>query len=83
MKWELLCKRTDFPKLGYIIHRLKEAGIPYKLSNDPYLRQVWIFAQARNDAWNRDPPTNMKIYEEVNGMPWKDERIFDVGRKSY
>ena len=23
----LFCKRTDYPKLGYIIHRLNEAGI--------------------------------------------------------
>lgn len=40
MKWELLCKRTDFPKLGYIIHRLKEAGIPYKLSDHGYFHKV-------------------------------------------
>jgi hypothetical protein len=28
--WETLCKRTDYPKLGYIIHRLKQSGIDCK-----------------------------------------------------
>ena len=26
--WHRLCKRTEYPKLGYIIHRLHEEGIP-------------------------------------------------------
>jgi hypothetical protein len=32
----LLCKRTDFPKLGYIIFRLNEAGIPSKLHGQSF-----------------------------------------------
>lgn len=28
MKWETLCRRTEYPKLGYIIHRLKCLNIP-------------------------------------------------------
>jgi hypothetical protein len=27
MNWTLLCKRTDYPKLGYIIFRCRELGI--------------------------------------------------------
>jgi len=32
--WETLCKRTDYPKLGYIIHRLKQAGIDCKFETN-------------------------------------------------
>jgi hypothetical protein len=33
-QWETLCKRTGYPKLGYIIHRLKQAGIGCKFETD-------------------------------------------------
>ncbi len=32
--WGTLCKRTEYPKLGYIIHRLKKAGIGCKFLTD-------------------------------------------------
>jgi hypothetical protein len=28
IKWVIFCKRTNYPKLGYIIHKLNEKGIP-------------------------------------------------------
>jgi hypothetical protein len=31
-KWETLCRRTEYPKLGYIIYRLKQAGVPCKFA---------------------------------------------------
>jgi len=30
--WETLCRRTNYPKLGYIIAKLKEKGIPCRFS---------------------------------------------------
>jgi hypothetical protein len=36
MKWELLCKRTNYPKLGYIITRLKEQGIKCRLNGESW-----------------------------------------------
>ncbi len=27
VKWETLCRRTNYPKLGYLIYRLKRMGI--------------------------------------------------------
>ena len=44
------------------------------------LRQVWVFCEARNDAWVRFKPSNLARYEEETGMPWVDKRIWDVGR---
>jgi hypothetical protein len=41
--WETLCKRTDYPKLGYIIHRLKQAGVPCKFETDEQGRRVGSF----------------------------------------
>jgi len=42
-KWETLCKRTDYPKLGYIIHRLKQAGVPCKFETDERGRRIGSF----------------------------------------
>lgn len=34
MKFVTFCKRTDYPKLGYLIYRLKEMGIPCRFASN-------------------------------------------------
>jgi hypothetical protein len=50
---EVVCKRTDFPKLGYIIHRFNEAGIPSILWGEswhaPILR---VHKDYADQAWD-------------------------------
>lgn len=36
IKWVLFCKRTNYPKLGYIIHKLNTKGIPCKLYGESW-----------------------------------------------
>jgi len=47
------------------------------------LKNVWVFVTARNDAWNKDqqPPGDLAAYKDQYGTDWKDNRVFDVGRK--
>ena len=70
-KWETLCKRTDYPKLGYIIHRLKQAGIPCQFETDENGRQIGSFHSSyilqvagdrADDAW------------EIMGEKWSRSR---------
>lgn len=58
--WETLCKRTDYPKLGYIIYRLKLAGIPCQFETDENGNRIGSFhadnilqvaADRAEDAW--------------------------------
>lgn len=32
MSWARLCKRTNYPKLGWLMEQLKDAGIEYRLN---------------------------------------------------
>ena len=43
MKLTQLCKRTDYPKLGYIIHRLNNLGIACSFKYDKQRNKVSSF----------------------------------------
>ena len=53
--------------------------VPKTHAGSRVLINAWVFATARNDAHYRGPPRDLDGYEETYGVPWKDERIFDVG----
>lgn len=57
------------------------SDIPESHSHSPVLRNVWVFVEARNDAWYRVPPANPAEYEAEYGKPWEDKRIWDVSRR--
>lgn len=59
---------------------LDVSDVPQSHMRSLVLRQAWVFSTAKDDAWNRQPPGNMEAYEEEYGIPWKDERVWDVGR---
>jgi hypothetical protein len=62
------------------VEPLDVSDVPQSHMKSLVLRQAWVFSTAKNDAWNREPPRDLKAYEEENGVPWKDERVWDVGR---
>lgn len=53
-KFVLMCKRTDFPKLGYIIHRLNELGIPCILYGRSFHADncLWVDESRAQEAWD-------------------------------
>ena len=55
--------------------------VPETHNGSLLLQQIWIFHEASYDAWFRGPPSDLAKYEEQYGCPWKDNRIFDVGRR--
>ena len=57
--------------------------VPPTHNTSRLLKNIWIFGQARNDAWNRDqePPKDLAAYREQYGTDWKDNRIFDVKQR--
>lgn len=58
MKMILFCKRTEYPKLGYIIHRLNEAGIACTFNDGNevhsfHAEHILLVDENRaDDAWN-------------------------------
>ena len=57
--------------------------VPPTHNTSRLLKNVWVFVTARNDAWNKDqqPPGDLAAYKDQYGTDWKDNRVFDVGRK--
>lgn len=58
-------------------------SIPVTHKDTLVLRQVWVFCTAKNDAWYREEPTDKARYREATGCDWKDERTYDVGKRTY
>lgn len=61
--------------------------VPMDLSDVPethmknlVLQRAWVFGTAKNDAWNHREPIDKAEWEEKYGEPWKDVRVWDVGR---
>ena len=47
----MFTKRTEFPKLGYLIHLLNEAGIPSALHGDSFHAPLlWVAKDRINEA---------------------------------
>lgn len=76
-------------KAGFVLRLCSDKLEPIEVSMVPethnsslLLRQIWIFHEASCDAWFRGPPNNQTKYEEENGGPWTDKRIFDIGVRS-
>ena len=65
---------------GYQLDPLDLSDAPETHRGSLVLRQAWVFGEARRDAWDRQPPRDLAAYQETNGVPWKDERVWDVGR---
>ena len=55
--------------------------VPETHNKNDFLRRIWIFGEASNDAWHRGPPQDMAKYEADYGTPWTDVRKFDVGTR--
>jgi hypothetical protein len=51
--WALLCKRTNYPKLGYIIHRLKSEKIACRFNGESWHADYRLEVEASReaDAW--------------------------------
>jgi len=56
------------------------SGVPQTHMGSLVLQQAWVFSTAKNDAWNHHEPTDKVAWEEKYGFPWKDVRVWDVGR---
>ena len=65
---------------SYCLEPLDTSMVPASHSDTDYLKHVWVFIEARNDAWDRYKPSDLKYYEEKNGVAWEDKRIWDIGR---
>ena len=52
-KYEILCKRTERPKLGYIIHRLNEAGIASVIYGSSFHAEECLYVEKSKieEAW--------------------------------
>lgn len=61
---------------------LDTSMVPPTHNTSRLLKNVWVFTEARNDAWFRWQPKDLKKYEEENGTPWKDVRVYDVGMRA-
>lgn len=77
----LFTKRTEFPKLGYIIHRLNNAGIPSVLdgssSHAPILR---VRKGHENDAWRiLDEKASPRSRKTIDDMDDDDKRFSGYG----
>lgn len=48
--FEIFCKRTDYPKLGYIISRLNALGIPCLLHGESFHAEniLWVSKEGKN-----------------------------------
>lgn len=52
IKWFVLCKRTNYPKLGYIIARLKERGIACRLFGESWHAPILEVDRSKlGEAW--------------------------------
>ena len=60
---------------------IDKSDIPKTHIKSLVLQNAWVFATARNDAWYKGPPHDPIAYEKNYGMPWKDERVYDIGMK--
>jgi hypothetical protein len=51
--WVLFTKRTDYPKLGYILHRLKELAIACRFGNRTWHADLSLYVDKdrESDAW--------------------------------
>jgi len=85
---EDVSKNLRFEKGGEIwlinsdnLEPLDTSMVPQTHNKSQLLRNVWIFSEARNDAWFRWQPKDIKKYEEENGVPWKDVRVYDIGMR--
>ena len=47
----VFCKRTDYPKLGYIIHRLNKIGIPSKLEGHSFHADHVLYVDKENERY--------------------------------
>jgi hypothetical protein len=61
------------------------ALVPESHQKSLYLKQVWVFGEARSDAWCRDqrPPDDPAKYREEYGRDWEDTRVFKVERSKW
>jgi hypothetical protein len=54
MNWTLLCKRTEYPKLGYIIFKLRELGIRTRFNGGSWHAEhrLEVDESRAQDAWD-------------------------------
>ena len=72
-----------------VLDPIDKSTVPETHNGSPLLQQVWIFHTAGCDAWFRfgypDDLNGKKItheeFVELYGKPWKDERVFEMGRR--
>jgi hypothetical protein len=52
IKYAMLCKRTNYPKLGYVIHKLKEQGIACRLFGESWHAPILEVDRSKlGEAW--------------------------------
>lgn len=59
------------------------AMVPASHCASDNLRRIWLIGEARNDAWFREKPQDLARYEAAAGVPWVDNRVFDVQKRHY
>jgi len=59
------------------------SDVPDTHNKNNVLINAWVFSTAAHDAWNHCPPKNLAEYEKEYGCPWKDVRVYDVGKRAY
>lgn len=70
MAWELLCKRTEDPKLAWLENQLTNAGIDHRRNGDSFHAPILEVDAARiDDAW--------KILTPVDDVPDDDPMFAD------
>ena len=70
----------QFSFYGSELKPLDVSDVPKAHVGSLMLQQVWVFGQARDDAWHRSPPLDLKSYEKEHGKPWKDKRTWAVAK---
>lgn len=78
---EFLCRRTDYPKLGYIIHCLNETGIPSVQHGDSFHAPLlWVRKDCKERAgailgqvFDGDPEDKPQTVDDVDD----DDPTFD------
>lgn len=89
----MLTKRTNFPKLGYIIHKLNEAGIDNQINGEsrhaPILEvdenrydEAWAILDERHGRYRldevRDDHPKFALYAETFPQMTDDQELDDI-----
>ena len=68
--------------LRFSSHELMPVDLSCVPESHAHIPEIWVFGLAKDDTWNRQPPSDLENYEKVYGESWKDYRTYDIKKGS-